>query len=125
MIYGIGTDIVDQQRVAKLLAAYGERFARHVLMAEELPEFRSSRRPIPFLAARFAAKEAFSKAMGTGFRDPVRLRKIRVTRDPLGKPGLAFHPLLEDFVRRHGVIGHYLTLTDEARLTCAVVVLER
>lgn len=124
MIYGIGTDIVDTDRVRRLMERYGERFARRILTSLEWERFQRARRPVAFLALRFAAKEAFSKAMGTGFRAPVLPSRISVLQDRLGKPGFAFHETLEAYMRERGIVGHHLTLTDEARLACAVVVLE-
>ena len=70
MIYGIGIDVVEPHRIARLLEKYGERFARRVLTALEWPGYEKTVKPVLFLANRFAAKEAFSKAMGTGFRYP-------------------------------------------------------
>jgi holo-[acyl-carrier protein] synthase len=124
MIYGIGIDIVEPQRIARLRDKYGERFARRVLTPLEWPGYLRTVRPVLFLANRFAAKEAFSKAMGTGFRYPVTLQCISVVQDAAGKPGLAFHPNLEQLVRSRGIVGHHLTISDERTLACACVVLE-
>lgn len=124
MIYGIGIDVVEPPRVARLLDLYGERFARRVLTALEWPAYIKSAKPVLYLANRFAAKEAFSKAMGTGFRYPVTLQCISVVQNPAGKPGLAFHPKLEELVRSCGIVGHHLTISDESSLACACVVLE-
>jgi len=124
MIYGIGIDIVEPKRIARLREKYGERFARRVLTPLEWPGFLQTARPVLFLANRFAAKEAFSKAMGTGFRYPVTLQCISVVQNPAGKPGLAFHPNLEQLVRSRGIVGHHLTISDESTLACACVVLE-
>jgi holo-[acyl-carrier protein] synthase len=77
-----------------------------------------------YLANRFAAKEAFSKAMGTGFRYPVTLQCISVVQNSAGKPGFAFHPRLEELVKSRGIVGHHLTISDEASIACACVVLE-
>ena len=66
MIYGIGIDVVEPQRVRRLLDKYGERFARRVLTDREWPGYAKTVNPVLFVANRFAAKEAFSKAMGTG-----------------------------------------------------------
>lgn len=125
MIYGIGIDVVEPHRVARLLERYGERFARRVLTAREWPAYQKTRAPVLFLANRFAAKEAFSKAMGTGFRYPVTLQCISIVPDSRGKPELAFHPDLEARMRREGIAGHYVTIADEKSLACACVVLER
>lgn len=124
-IYGIGTDIVEVRRMAAILDRHGHRLARHILSPGELPEYEASTFPERFLAKRFAAKEAFAKAMGTGFRSPVTLTNIRITHDPLGKPGIAFEPALHDLVSRHGVGQCHLSVSDEKELVAAFVVLER
>ena len=124
MIYGIGIDILEPQRIARLKDRYGERFARRVLTPLEWPVYVQSARPVLFLANRFAAKEAFSKAMGTGFHYPVTLLCISVVQERSGKPGFAFHPNLERLVLSRGIVRHHLTISDEMSLACACVVLE-
>lgn len=124
MIRGVGVDLIDPQRVARLLTRYGEHFARKVLASEEWSQYSKSSKPALFLAKRFAAKEALSKALGTGLRAPVTLTRIRVLQDRLGKPRFAFHPDLEVLLQERGVHRHHLSLSDEANLVCAFVVLE-
>jgi holo-[acyl-carrier protein] synthase len=124
MIYGIGIDVIEPRRVERLLEKYGERFARRVLTSLEWPAYLKSVKPVLFVSSRFAAKEAFSKAMGTGFRYPVTLQCISVVQNRAGKPSLAFHPNLERLVASRGIVGHHLTISDEASLACACVVLE-
>ena len=125
MIYGIGVDLVETPRIARLLQQYGERFARRVLTDVEWPGYQRTKNPVFFIANRFAAKEAFSKAMGTGFRYPVTLQCISVVQDGRGKPGFEFHPKLADLVAAEGIVGHFVTISDEKSLTCACVVLEK
>jgi len=125
MIYGIGIDVVEPRRISRLVEKYGERFARRVLTPLEWPAYLRTARPVLFLANRFAAKEAFSKAMGTGFRYPVTLQCISVVQNAAGRPSLAFHPNLEQLVSSRGIVNHHLTISDEANLACACVVLER
>jgi len=125
MIYGIGIDVIEPQRVARLLEKYGERFAHRVLTPLEWPGYLKTVRPVLFLANRFSAKEAFSKAMGTGFRYPVTLQCISVVQNRAGKPGFEFHPRLDALVKDRGIIGHHLTISDEKSLACACVVLEK
>ena len=124
MIYGIGIDVVEPRRIARLTEKYGELFARRVLTPLEWPAYLRTTRPVLFLANRFAAKEAFSKAMGTGFRFPVTLQCISVVQNAAGKPGFAFHPRLDELVQSRGIVGHHLTISDEQSLACACVVLE-
>ena len=124
MIYGIGIDVVEPHRIARLLEKYGERFARRILTPREWPAYEKTGKRVYFLANRFAAKEAFSKAMGTGFRYPVTLQCISIVPNPAGKPDLVFHPSLESLVKSRGIIGHHVTISDETNLACACVVLE-
>lgn len=124
MIYGIGIDVVEPRRIARLLEKYGERFARRVLTPLEWSGYLKTVKPVLFVANRFASKEAFSKAMGTGFRYPVTLQCISVVQNRAGKPGFSFHPRLEELVQSRGIVGHHLTISDEQNLACACVVLE-
>jgi holo-[acyl-carrier protein] synthase len=124
LIYGIGIDVIQPHRVARLLEKFGERFVRRVLTPVEQERYARTGRQVLFLANRFAAKEAFSKAMGTGFRYPVTLQCISVVQDTAGKPGFAFSEELRALVRQRGITGHHLTISDESNLACACVVLE-
>jgi holo-[acyl-carrier protein] synthase len=126
MIYGIGIDVIQPHRVARLLEKYGERFVQRVLTPLERPRYEKAQQHqrVLFLANRFAAKEAFSKAMGTGFRYPVTLQCISVVQNSAGKPNLAFNEPLAELVRSRGIKGHHLTISDESNLACACVVLE-
>lgn len=124
-IYGIGTDIVEVSRVSAILARHGVRFARHVLNATEMPEYARANFPERFLAKRFAAKEAFAKAIGTGFRGKVTLTNIRITHDVLGKPELDFAPALRALVTERGIARCHLSISDEKELVAAFVVLEQ
>ena len=124
MIYGIGIDVIQPYRVAHLLEKYGERFVNRVLTPQERQGYAGSVRQVLFLANRFAAKEAFSKAMGTGFRYPVTLQCISVVQNRAGKPSLAFNGPLAELVRNRGITGHHLTISDESNMACACVVLE-
>ena len=124
MILGIGADVVEVSRVAKLLERYGERFARRVLTPNEWEGFRVSPNREVFLASRFAAKEAYAKAFGTGLRAPVLLTSIGVTHDASGRPLLQLGPELQALSDDRGVSGQHITLTHERSIACAVVVLE-
>lgn len=125
MIYGIGTDIVRIQRIADSLQRHGERFASRILADNEMSEFRAASRKEHFLAKRFAAKEAFVKAFGTGFRDGVSLRDIRVTHDDLGKPLLSFSKRAGEQLEKLGIQGCHLSLSDEQDYAIAFVTLEK
>ena len=125
MIVGIGIDLVDVSRIERLLGDYGDQFARRILAEAERTAFAASARPAGFLANRFAAKEAFSKALGTGLRYPVTLHAISVSSDSVGKPVFGFHGPLPDYLASRGVARHHLSLTHEKGMACAVVVLEQ
>lgn len=125
MIYGIGTDLVEPSRIAQSLEKYGERFARRLLAQEEWSDFIHNAKPAMFLAKRFAAKEALSKAMGTGLRSPVTLNNITVAHTPLGQPYFRFHPELVELIEREGIIRHHLSVSDELNLASAFVILEK
>lgn len=129
MIFGIGADLVEQARIQSSLARYGDRFLQRILTELEYALFmakpRSDAQRTRFLAQRFAAKEAFSKALGTGIKQGVAWRDIGVHNEPSGKPLLHLSAKLEERVRGLGVNGMHVTLTDEAGLTQAFVVLER
>lgn len=124
MIYGIGIDVCEPHRIERLLEKYGERFARRVLTDREWPAYERTGKRVLFVANRFAAKEAFSKAMGTGFRYPVTLQCISVLQNRAGKPGFEFHPNLDALVKSRGIVRHHVTISDEKSLACACVVLE-
>jgi len=124
MIFGIGTDIVELARIESMWARYGARFAERLLSSHELSDYHASRNAARFLAKRFAAKEAFAKAVGSGLRVPVSLRRISVTHDGLGKPVLQFDEALRLHLAQLGINGHHLSISDERDLIVAFVVLE-
>lgn len=124
MIVGIGTDLVEIPRIEKALGRFGERFARKILVPREYQRFVSHATPAAYLAKRFAAKEAFSKAIGTGIRSPVSWQSIGVVNHPSGRPYLEFSARLEELVRRRGVRHVHVSLTDERGMAAAFVILE-
>ncbi|MFZ2300293.1 MAG: holo-ACP synthase [Gallionella sp.] len=124
MIFGIGTDIVEFARIEKMFARYGQRLAEKLLNENELAEFKAHTNQARFLAKRFAAKEAFAKAVGSGLREPVSLRRIGVTHDGLGKPVLQFDEILRTYLAQLGINGHHVSISDERDFIVAFVVLE-
>jgi len=132
MIYGIGTDIVLISRIRDLLERYGERFARRVLGPDELAEFhrRAGRgspgveRAARYLAKRFAAKEAFSKALGLGLRGPMTLLSLQVLNDRRGRPYAVARKELEPYLAERGLVAH-VSISDEIDSALAFVVIER
>ena len=125
MIYGIGVDVVEIRRIETLFQRFGERFSRRILSGHEWSEFDQDANSARYLAKRFAAKEALSKALGTGFRHPVGFSAISVVKDKLGKPDFLFHGELLAYLAECGVTSHHLSISDEESIACAFVVLEK
>lgn len=129
MIHGIGTDIVAVGRLERLFRRHGERALERLLAPTECDELAASGIVDPprigrFLAKRFAAKEAFAKAMGTGVRAPFLLTAIAVTHDPLGKPAISLAGEAATVLSAQGLVTH-LSLSDEGELVLAFVVVEK
>ncbi len=124
MIQGIGTDIVDIERVARILDRFGERFVNRILTPEERARFERTKAKANHLAKRFAAKEAFSKAIGTGIHPPFVWHSVSVSRDARGKPGLVASPAMAEYLAQRGVKSSHVSLTDDAGIAVAFVVLE-
>lgn len=124
MIYGIGTDIIEIPRIEAALGRFGERFARRILCESELQRFAAHRKPAAYLAKRFAAKEAFTKALGTGIHAPANWHGVWVVNLRSGKPALEFSPALQALLEARGVKRAHVSLTDERELASATVILE-
>lgn len=124
MIYGIGTDIVSVARLDEMYRRHGERALSRLLAPGEREECRQAHLPARFLAKRFAAKEAFSKALGTGVRAPMLLPAIAVVHDALGKPSFEYSAELAAHVAERGLTAH-LSLSDERDTVIAFVILEQ
>ncbi|MFY9513241.1 MAG: holo-ACP synthase [Rubrivivax sp.] len=127
-IYGIGTDLCDVRRIAATLERRGERFAERVLGSDELQVWRarSARAPgrgLRFLATRFSAKEAFSKAIGMGIHHPMRWRDCQILNEPSGKPYIRLSGDLADWFAARQLQAH-VTVTDETDYTASFVVVE-
>lgn len=125
MIFGIGTDIVSYPRISEMHTRYGQRFARRVLSDQEMQEYATHPHPARLLMKRFAAKEAFAKALGTGLRHPVSMREITVTHDELGKPAFAMSLQLIDYIEYFGLSQIHLSISDEREHAVAFVVIEK
>jgi len=129
MIYGIGTDICDVRRIAVSLERHGDRFAQKVLADGELATWRerSSRWPdrgLRYLATRFSAKEAFSKAVGMGMRMPMTWRHCEVAKLPSGQPVIVLHGALKEWFEARGLTAH-LSVTDETDYAASFCVVEK
>jgi holo-[acyl-carrier protein] synthase len=129
MIYGIGTDIIQISRVEAALARHGDRFAHKILGPEEFEKYVRRRgkveaRGVRFLATRFAAKEAFSKAIGLGMRMPMTWRGVQVLNAPSGRPVVVASGVLKEYMEKNGLIAQ-VSITDEADYAVAFVVVEK
>lgn len=129
MIFGIGTDILKIDRVAAAVARHGDRFAGKILGPQELEKYHRRKdkveaRGLRFLATRFAAKEAFSKAVGLGMRMPMTWRAVQVLNAPSGKPVVVTSGALTEFMQQHGLSAQ-VSITDEAEYAVAFVIVEK
>lgn len=124
MIYGVGTDLIEISRIERVLKRFGERFAQRILCEPELRRFRGHRQPVAYLAKRFAAKEAFTKALGTGIHAPANWHGVWVVNLRSGRPVLEFSPALKTFLEQRRIQGAHLSLTDERDMAAATVILE-
>ncbi len=129
MIHGIGTDICDIRRLRATLARRGDRFADKVLGPDELLTFHARRarvdaRGVSYLATRFSAKEAFSKAIGLGLHMPMTWRACEILNRPSGAPYIRLHGALADWFAALGLRAH-VTLTDETDYAASFVVVEK
>lgn len=130
MILGIGTDIVNISRIKETMQKHGSRFASRILCASEqdmlaqLPDAKK----IPFIAKRFAAKEAFVKALSTGFQEGVRFQDIEILKTEAGAPYIKVYnralEILNDKLPRAHTASIFLSLSDDMPYAQAFVVLE-
>ena len=129
MIYGIGTDICDIRRIRASLDKHGERFAQKVLSDNEMQTYRvrSARwteRGVRYVATRFSAKEAFSKAIGMGMRMPMTWRLCEVAKLPSGQPTIVLHGVLKEWFEAKGLSAH-VSVSDESDYATSYCVVEK
>ena len=129
MIHGIGTDICDIRRIRASFERHGERFAQKILSETELAVWRrrSARWPergLRYLATRFSAKEAFSKAIGLGMRLPMHWRLCEIANRPSGEPMIVLHGGLTEGVEAQGLAAH-ISVTDESEYAASFCVVEK
>ena len=129
MIHGIGTDICDIRRIRASFERHGERFARKILSEAELAVWRrrSARWPergVRYLATRFSAKEAFSKAVGLGMRLPMHWRLCEIANRPSGEPMIVQHGGLKEWFEAQGLAAH-ISVTDESDYAASFCVVEK
>ena len=128
MIFGIGTDLCDVRRVEATLARRGDRFAEKVLGPDELRVFHARRaraeaRGLRFLATRFSAKEAFSKAIGLGLRMPMTWRACEILNHASGQPYVRLHGALAAWFEARALHAH-VSVSDESDYASSIVVVE-
>ncbi|HOZ92537.1 MAG: holo-ACP synthase [Rubrivivax sp.] len=129
MIHGIGTDICDVRRIRASVERHGERFAQKILSEAELAVWRrrSARWPergLRYLATRFSAKEAFSKAVGLGMRMPMHWRRCEIANQPSGQPCIVLHGPLKDWFEARHLVAH-ISVSDESDYAASFCVVER
>lgn len=129
MIYGIGTDIIQISRIEAALGRHGDRFAERILGPEEFAKYqyrkaKVTERGIRFLATRFAAKEAFSKAIGVGMHMPMTWRAMQTLNAPSGKPIAVTSGILNEFMTNNGLTAQ-VSITDEVEYAVAFVIVEK
>jgi holo-[acyl-carrier-protein] synthase len=129
MIYGIGTDICDIRRIRASLEKHGERFAHKVLSDNEMQTYRTRserwpERGVRYVATRFSAKEAFSKAIGMGMRMPMTWRLCEVAKLPSGQPTIVLHGVLKEWFEAKGLTAH-VSVSDESDYATSYVIVEK
>ncbi len=125
MIFGIGTDIVEVSRIEASITQFGDDFAKRILAESEFSSYQQQHIKPRFLAKRFAAKEAFSKALGTGLRAPATFQNIAVSHDDLGKPILVLAKELQAFLAGKNITQTHISISDVKNLAAAFVILEK
>lgn len=124
MIGGVGTDLVRIDRIRQVLDRHGERFARRVLTARELERWQRHSAPHRFLAKRFAAKEALTKALGTGIGAAVSFQDLEISNDEFGRPIVITSARLAEWMAQRGWSDCHLSISDEEDLALAFAVVE-
>lgn len=125
MIFGIGVDIVAIYRIQEIIEQYNERFLQKILCEKEMLEFNNVPNQAHYLAKHFAAKEAFVKALGTGFRNGINLKDIYIEHETDGRPVLRFDNKISEKITANGISSCHLSLSDEKEYACAFVILEK
>ncbi|NVK21088.1 MAG: holo-ACP synthase [Kangiellaceae bacterium] len=128
MIFGIGTDIISLERIAKSLARNGDKFAQRILADSEYSAYqekKTEKAQIAFLAKRFAAKEAISKALGTGMRNGIDFVQLVISNDELGKPFVELTGKAKEWAEQHNISTIQLTISDEQHYAVVFVVAEK
>ncbi|CEN32091.1 Holo-[acyl-carrier-protein] synthase [Candidatus Westeberhardia cardiocondylae] len=123
-IIGIGSDIIEIKHISTIISRVGDKFAKRILSINEWKQYKKNKTKTHFLAKRLAAKEATSKALGTGFRGGLTFSQIEIFNDHLGKPYLHLFFNAKKIAKKLGVVNTHVTLTDERYYSFSVVILE-
>jgi len=125
VIFGIGVDIAEIARFERFLTEGNDPLFQRLFTPTEIAYCGGKKRAAQHYALRFAAKEAFLKALGTGLRDGLSWKDLEVVNDPLGKPELKLYGKAEELFRSHGLTACFLSLSHDAGAGVAMVVLEK
>lgn len=124
-IFGIGVDIIEIDRINSSIEKLGDAFAKKVLHPNELKKYLATKRKAHYLAKRFAAKEAFAKALGTGIIEGVTLPRIEVVNNQDGKPEIVLHEMTLERFESFDLKSIHLSISDEKNYAVAQVILEK
>ncbi len=124
MILGTGIDLIEVARIASSFEKFGERFVNRILLPDEIAYCQSHKNPAPFLAARFAAKEAVSKAFGTGIGAQLGWQDIEIRRKETGEPFVVLHGKGAELLAARGARRLHLSLTHTENYAAATAILE-
>jgi len=124
MITGIGIDVIQNERIRDSIQRFGDRFLKRIYTEGEIEYCRKCAQPEIHYAARFAAKEAAFKALGTGWAGGIKWKDVEVVRMPTGKPELHLHGEASSYAASVGANRFYVSLTHDQLVSCAVVIME-
>ena len=122
-VLGIGVDIIENKRIKNSIK--NPKFKKRIYSSKEITQSILSKNKVGYFSKRFAAKEAFAKALGTGMRSPVNFKSIEVIHDTLGKPKIKTLPKLTSLVKSHNIKHCHLSISDEKNIAVAFVILEK
>ncbi len=125
MIAGTGVDIVEIDRIQKIVDQYGDAFAKRILCENEYEDYEKQKFPVRFIARRFAAKEAVAKALGTGFQAGITMRMICVAHDESGRPIIELYDKAKERADSLGVENLLISISDERHYAMAFAVMEK
>ncbi|PXF63235.1 holo-ACP synthase [Kangiella spongicola] len=123
-IFGVGTDIVKLERVERSYQRHGDKFAERILSSDELEAYVSKKNKVTYLAKRFAAKEAISKALGTGMREGIDFKQLSIVSNQLGKPEVFLQGKAQDWAQNNKIARVHLSISDERDAAVAFAIAE-